>query len=230
MQDTDVVRLPMCLLWNVVPTHVADAGRKGKYDRVKISPRQVVNQEAEELPESTFTSRSIWADTGVSSDGYLTASSNSIRFKRVTPGGEDYGEGGWCFYCRLKFSHAAMGIPVASREVEPGIILVHMVDVLCSFECTNSWICREIAAGEMPIPLEGSQTLLKTLYLVLHPSGPILRRARAFRLSPGFEGPLTEEEYWDGHAHTFHASPHLILAPARIQYMTKEIVTTTVFR
>lgn len=139
--------------------------------------------------------------------------------------------GGECDWCRLKFEHSALGIPVKIEEVRPDPntepTLIYYVDkCLCSFECCLAYLKKHYSLSYRhrdPLYIDSEQ-MLRSLYSKIHPKAGFLslRQANDPDLLRVKGGSLEVAEYRDA-KHIYERTPNIVVAPIKVQYLKQAI-------
>ncbi len=126
--------------------------------------------------------------------------------------------GGICMWCRRKFDHESIGVPVKMEKLPNGIIVYHVVYTICSYECNYSMVklktqCPMIIRDAL---LMDSESMLLTMFHSAYP-GKRLGESADWTLLECNGGPIPEREYFS-EKHTYKKTPNLILLPSKFEF------------
>jgi hypothetical protein len=157
------------------------------------------------------------------------ATTNHQSYVILTTQGTTPPQGGECDWCRLRFDHPALGIPVRIEEVRPDPTaeptLIYYIDgCMCSFECCLAELKKHYSLSYRyrdPLYIDSEQ-MLRSLYAKVHPKAGFLRSANDFQLLRANRGSLEATEFRDP-KHIYERTPNIVVAPIKVQYLKQAI-------
>jgi hypothetical protein len=227
---------PTFLLQKIDPVKIREKYFNGDYAQLtlpstKINVNVPANLMALQPTLGTSPECDVYTFRTKSNTIQTVATTNHQSYVILTTQGVSPPLGGDCDWCRLKFSHAALGIPVKMDEVRPDInsdpILIYYVDrCLCSFECCLAYLKKHYAMSyRHRDPLySDSEQMLRSLYAKVHPKAGFLsfRQANDYDLLRANHGSLDEAEFRDS-KHIYERTPNIVVAPIKVQYLKQAI-------
>lgn len=218
---------PTFLLRKVDPHKVFEDYKAGKFSRYVLPEKKVevsIIATAVQSPMGTSQEDDIFAFRLRNNTVQTVATTNQNQYVLYSTNGYEMPVGGQCDWCDDEFTEQSIGIPVRSAEIIDATgkkTAYYMENCFCSYECAFAAfkrLCGVNYRSRDPIYMN-SESLLRHLYNLSYPDGPVLREAPDYGLRKRRNrgGPLDREEF-NSKKHTYVRMPNVILAPIKVQY------------
>lgn len=124
-------------------------------------------------------------------------------------------KGGVCHWCKSRFEHESVGIPVFMETMNNKKIF-HVDGMHCSYECAYSLLKKET---ECSLQFQNwnyrtSEQMLKIMFYTVYPNEDELFSADDWRLLEENGGPLSRQE-WSRKSHFHIEIPSIVLVPLK---------------
>lgn len=134
-----------------------------------------------------------------------------------TPSGEI------CQWCRRRFYHDSVGIPIRVERLKDGMMVYHVEGTYCTYECCFSKVkmktqCPMIIREAL---LKDSETLLRTMFHSVYPDRR-LRDCDDWTILECNGGPISEKDFFSG-MHTYRSTPNVIMLPLKFEYVVSRV-------
>lgn len=155
---------------------------------------------------------------------HSVASTNCEAYSLYMQDGTSPPFGGECNWCRYKYAHQAMGIPIRqvikAKKEKPKekYHIFYMSNMMfCSFECSLAYIERDISRGyQISNPIYvNSEEILRRLYAMMYPRDPPLIPAPNYLLAQQNGGSLNLSDFRSKN-HRYMPVPNVILPPVKL--------------
>lgn len=215
---SQVVIKPTFLLKGINPYLLNEEYNKRKVlttlvlEKKKISTVTLVNNRGKSFRDATYTFKN------KDNFNHVIATTNVTNYIFMDENGKSK-KGGTCSNCHRTVTREMIGVPI-SIQVVGDVCYIFYIWPTCNFRCAlrkirkyHRQLCRYRS-----INLENSEPILRFVYRKMHPDGPELTEAPDPDLALWNNGSLNEDEY-DDPRYFYVSTPHLILFPAKEQYI-----------
>lgn len=206
------VSIPTFILKKIYPEQLIEKYQNGGFSSVTIHKESVQVKNTIKII-GTSSKDPIYSFRDKNNVTHTVATTNCDAF------GDNQSKEHFCEWCRLRFTHQPVGIPVKA-EYLPGQIVFYTEGCFCDTPCALADVLRSKgpAVKYQNIMFADCETLLRIMNAKLKNTDEILYPAPHYRLLKRNGGSLEDHEYINRTVQ-YVSVPGIIIQPAKEQFM-----------